>query len=278
MLLNKFLVFFTLSLLLVSCISRSAQAKLRKENTIPPPKVKSVKDNIDDSVNSIKFFFYPTSTTGQIIYHNYYSLSYSEKDEQAEWVAYKIISRKLNNINRTNDFRDDPFVKTGSSNIYDYQGNGYDRGHLVPAKSMSINETSMSESFFMSNISPQIPEFNRGLWKRLESKVRYWAEANDSLYITTGPILSHPIDLIGDNNVTVPRAFYKTLISFKNGKSKGIAFIMPNRKSDKSIYSYVTSIDEVEKITGIDFYYNLDNQTQTKVEANNNLKEWIPTN
>lgn len=140
---------------------------------------------------------------------------------------------------------------------------------------MSHNYTSMSESFYMSNISPQVAEFNRGIWKRLEQKVRYWAAMNDSLYVVTGPILKMPIDMIGDNDVTVPRSFYKTLLRFKDGKVKGIAFIMPNQKSNKSIYSYATSIDYVEDITGIDFYYNLNMNIQNQVEANKDIKEWV---
>jgi endonuclease G len=277
MLLNKLLTILSIFFLLMNCTSKSAQAKLRSKNTTPSSKIKKPKERIDDALNPSKFFLYPASTTNQIIKHKYYSISYSEEDEQAEWVAYKIISNRLQNIDRTNDFREDPNVSTGSSDLTDYIGSGYDRGHLAPAKTMSLNETSMSESFYMSNMSPQIPEFNRGIWKRLEGKVRYWAEVNDSLYVVTGPILSRPIDIIGDNDVTVPRAFYKALLGFKNGKIKGIAFIIPNQKSDKSIYSYAVSIDEIEKITQIDFYHNLDSLLQAKVEANKSIKVWLST-
>ncbi|MFT5673900.1 MAG: endonuclease G [Polaribacter sp.] len=222
--------------------------------------------------------YYPTSTTGVVINHKYYSLSYSEEDEQAEWVAYKIISNKLNNISRTNNFKVDPYIQSGSSQIYDYQGSGYDRGHLAPAKTMSQNKTSMSESFYMSNISPQNPGFNRGIWKKLEEKVRYWASMNDSLLVVTGPILERPIDIIGDNDVTVPRAYYKTILCFKGDIIKGIAFIIPNQKSDKSIYSFAVSINEVEEKTGIDFYQKLDNTIQLKVEANDDLKIFTSLN
>jgi endonuclease G len=282
-----FKIFLIISLLSIelSCTSRSAKSQLNrnKESTIQD-KVIRQPTVINDSLEIVKDkstgfrenkFLYPTSTTGQIIHHKYYSLSYSEEDEQAEWVAYKIVSNKLQNIDRTNDFREDPNIRTGSAEIYDYQGSGYDRGHLAPAKTMSLNETSMSESFYMSNMSPQIPGFNRGIWKRLEEKIRYWAEANDSLYVVTGPILDRPIDLIGDNDVTVPRAFYKTIVGFTNENIKGIAFVIPNQESDKSLYSYVVSIDEVEGITGIDFYYNLDSQIQNEVEANTNVKLWF---
>lgn len=98
---------------------------------------------------------------------------------------------------------------------------------------------------------------------------------NDSIFVVTGPILNNPIGRIGVNNVSVPKAFYKTLVGYRNGKVKGIAFIMPNEKSDKSIYKYATSIDEVEKITGIDFYFKMERNAQVSIEANGDLKNWL---
>jgi len=223
------------------------------------------------------FDFCPTSTqSNQLVHHQYYCLSYSEKDEQAEWVAYKLTNKNIDgNIKRKNNFKADKKVITESAQLSDYKGSGYDRGHLAPAGSMKINKTSMSESFFLSNMSPQSPSFNRGIWKRLEEKVRYWTEINDSIFVVSGPILDNPITTIGKNNVTVPRAYYKTLLGYKNGKAKGLAFIMPNKKSDKSLYKYVVSIDEVEKITGIDFYHKIDKEVQKEVEANKDVKLWF---
>ena len=222
------------------------------------------------------FDFYPTSTYNQIVFHTYYALSYSEKDEQAEWVAYKLTSKNFNaNIKRTNNFKADKWVKTESAQLSDYYKSGYDRGHLAPAGSMKIDKTSMSESFFMSNMSPQKPGFNRGIWKRIEEKVRYWTEINDSIFVVTGPILDNPLGSIGENKVTIPRAYYKTLLGYKNGKAKGLAFVISNEKSNASLYKFVTSIDNVEEITGIDFYHNIDNKTQDNVEANKDVKLWF---
>ena len=226
--------------------------------------------------NTIGFDFYPTSTYGQVIHHTYYSLSYSEKDEQAEWVAYKLTGNNISgNVKRKNNFKADKKVTTESAQLYDYKGSGYDRGHLAPAGSMKINKISMSESFYMSNMSPQNPSFNRGIWKRLEGKVRYWAEINDSIFVVSGPILDNPLGTIGKNKVTIPSAYYKTLIGYKNGKVKGIGFIIPNEKSGKSLYKYVASINDIEEITGIDFYYKIDKKIQEEVEANKDVKLWF---
>lgn len=270
---KKILIFFFIVIQFFNCTSKSAQAKLRK-GVLNKDKTT---EEIDDILPySNKFFFYPSSKTNQIIRHKYFMASYSEKDEQSEWVFYKVSSNNYNGkVSRTNDYREDPFVKTKSASPDDYKGSGYDMGHLAPAQAMSFSFASMSESFFLSNISPQKAAFNRGVWKSLEGKVEYWSSFNDSIYVVTGPILDNPIDQIGINKVNVPRAFYKTLISFKNGKAKGIAFIIPNERSNKSLYSYATSIDEIEKMTDIDFYFDLEKSVQDKVEANNDIKKWL---
>ena len=134
----------------------------------------------------------------------------------------------------------------------------------------------MSESFYMSNMSPQSPGFNRGVWKRLEEKVRYWADINDSIFVVTGPILDNPLGTIGHNIVTIPRAYYKTLLGYKDGKAKGLAFIMPHEKSDNSLDKYIVSINDVEEITGIDFYHKIDKVVQDEVESNADVKLWFP--
>lgn len=262
---------------LFSCVSKSARAKLNKQNetNIKDKDSRSTSGNYN-LVKTNQFFLFPTSTTNQIINHNYFTVSYSEKNEQPEWVAYKVSTGNYNKqISRTNDYREDPLVKTKSGSPNDYHGSGYDMGHLAPAHGMAYNLTSMSESFYLSNICPQKASFNRGIWRSLESKVEYWSNFKDSIYVVSGPILDNPIDQIGDNEIAVPRAFYKTLVGFKNGEMSGIAFMIPNEKSKKSIYSYATSIDEVERITGIDFYYELDKSIQDKVEANRDIKKWV---
>ncbi len=243
--------------------------KNNQKNTVP----KDIKISTSDSATTITttiFFkdFYPTSTYNQVIKHQYYTLSYSEEDEQAEWVAYKLTPASFSNIKRDENFREDNSVTTGSATLADYKNSGYDRGHLAPAADMSINSTAMSESFFMSNMSPQVASFNRGIWKELESQVRNWAKSNDSLFVVTGPILDHSIGAIGINQVTVPRAYYKTIVFFKNNNINGIAFLLPNAKSTKPINFYMTSIDSIELVTGIDFYHNLAIAIQSRIEAN----------
>lgn len=214
-------------------------------------------------------FLYPTSTKNQIVNHIKYSFSYSEKDEQAEWVAYKLFKNSINNsIKRKNNFREDLKVKTGSSTLKDYKYSGYDRGHLAPAKTMSFNDLTMSESFYMSNMSPQDLSFNRGIWKKLEVEVRSLIAISDSLYVITGPVLKNPLGSIGESQVTIPRYYYKSIIRFNKDKLYGIGFFMKNEKSNRSVASFSVSIDSIEKVTGLDFFSHLEFEIQSEIESN----------
>ncbi|MFH2140859.1 MAG: DNA/RNA non-specific endonuclease [Bacteroidota bacterium] len=223
-----------------------------------------------------KFDFLPASTTGQIIKHSYYTLSYSANDKQAEWVAYELTRNNLSNpvAERTENFRPDTLIKTGSASLEDYKGCGYDRGHLTPAADMKFNTTAMSESFYLSNMSPQSPEFNRGIWAKLEEQVRIWAMENDTLYIVTGGILSSRDETIGEGKVTVPAYFYKVILNRNNKKFKAIALILPNEKGNKQLYEYATTIDSLENITGIDFFPALPDSIENNMESKANTGKW----
>ena len=216
--------------------------------------------------------FLPKSQ-GQVINHNYYSVSYNELHEQANWVHYKLNPYMLTGTTkRIDNFRIDPSVKSESASPYDYKGSGYDRGHLAPAGDMKISFTSMSESFFMSNISPQNPSFNRGGWKRLESLVRAWAKKNEVFITTAGVLNNNYFKKIGFNSVSVPREFYKLI--YMPSENKMIAFLMPNQKINGQLKDYVVSVDTVEELTGIDFYSELDDVLEKKLEAEINPSKW----
>jgi len=211
----------------------------------------------------------------QIINHRYYTLSYNEKHEQANWVAYILKPENFsNNISRTNHFKKDLKINTGSANTNDYTFSGYDRGHLVPAGDMKINKFSMNESFLMSNISPQLPAFNQIIWKKLEELIRAWAEEIGLLYIATGPILNDELNCIGKNHVSVPNYFYKVILDYTEPEIKAIGFIMPNKKTNKKIKQFAVSIDKVEEWTGIDFFYSLPDSIENKIESDIQLNQW----
>ena len=227
------------------------------------------------SFNTIFLFSqdYSPKSSGEIITHNYYSLSYNEYHEQANWVHYKLRNALiLGTAVRKDNFRADYNVSTKSASPYDYKGTGYDRGHLAPAGDMKINSVAMSESFFMSNISPQNPSFNRGGWKKLESLVRMWGRNKVSYITTAGVLNSNNFNKIGGSQVSVPNLFYK--IIYIPSDSKMIAFLMPNKKIEDSLRSYVVSVDKVEEITGIDFHYKLEDELENKLESKSDVNDW----
>ncbi len=239
-----------------------------------------VLDDIENKNNSIDILdnYFPFSSSKNIIQHQFFTLAYSEKDEQAQWVAYELTKANVNSFiaERTNDFREDKKIKTGSASIYDYRGSGYDRGHLCPAGDMTFTRLGMSESFYMSNMSPQHRSFNRGVWKELEQQTRDWVRANQHLYIVTGPVLrKRENHKIGKNKVSVPKAYYKVLLDLKEPVQKGIAFLIPNEKQIKRLEEFELTIDELEEKTGIDFFPHLPDLLEEKIEKQYNPSHWI---
>lgn len=202
--------------------------------------------------------YLPTSTTKQIVKHKYYTLSYNEKYEQAEWVAYELKKEYLKNGNYKRPyFIEDPSVTTGSADWRNYKKSGYDKGHLCPAGDMEFDQSAYNDTFYTSNISPQKHDFNSGIWNRLEQKTRYWASKYNDVYVVTGGILKDSDKTIGTEKVSVPKYFYKIILAKSGNEHKAIAFLVPNEDSDKSLYDFVVPIETLEKMTGIDFFPNL---------------------
>ncbi len=222
-------------------------------------------------------YLFPKKEAGkEIIKHYAYSLQYDEKHEQADWVAYLLTKEHLSgNAKRKDNFRADKSVSTHSANVKDYKNSGYDRGHLAPAADMKWSDQAMSESFFMSNMSPQKPRFNRGIWKDLELQVRKWADKDSKLFIVTGPILTDELKkTIGDNKVTVPDSYYKVILDIQEPEIKAIGLVIPNKKGEKALKAYSMSVDEVERLTGIDFFERLPNKFEDELESKYNPELW----
>ena len=213
---------------------------------------------------TLKYDYLPTAT-GEVIHHTYYTLSYKEAYEQPEWVAYILTKASIikPNVKRERDFLPDPNVSTYSATTDDYKGSGYTRGHMVPAGDMAFDATAMRETFYMSNMSPQLRQLNGGIWRELEENVRDWAYKADSLYVISGPILTNPIKKIGrKNRVSVPSAFYKVLLDNKGPEKKAIGFIIPHELSEKRLESYMVSVSDIEAVTGMKFFANMSNQQE----------------
>ena len=262
---NSILIIFFLTLIYSCKQNLSKNDELSISNNLKP-----IHDN-----NNLEFNYYPTSTTNQIIKHEFYTLSYNEKYEQAEWVAYHLKSEMITrNHYKRPYFIEDPLVKTNSADWKNYKKSGYDKGHLCPAGDMKINQKAFNDTFFTSNISPQIHDFNDGVWNRLENKVRYWAQKYNGIYVITGAVLKNNLPTIGRENVAVPDSFYKVLLYNNNGNYKMISFLMPSQDSQKPLYEFVIETDKLEKLTGINFYPSLPDKIENVLEKSADYKSW----
>jgi len=261
-------IYSILTVLILICIYGYDYYLNNKEKTIVVDNGKAPKENTNE-------YFLPTSTTGQIVHHQNYSLSYSEDHEQAEWVAYELKKSHLSSTNHKRPyFEIDKAVKTKAAHWRNYKKSGYDRGHLCPAGDRRFTKQAHDETFLTSNISPQEHQFNAGVWNRLEQKVRYWAKKNDGIFVVTGGVLKNGLKTIGAENVTVPNQFYKVILDHTNGKTKVLAFLLNHKDSDLPLYKFVVSVDEVEALTGIDFFPELDDSVEEKLESSSSYKRW----
>lgn len=209
---------------------------------------------------------YEPESKHERVEHSCYSLDYNEEHEQPNWVYYTLTPEDVaDGEERSNSFKADPKVSTGSASLADYTKSGYDRGHLAPAGDMTRSVEAMRESFYMSNMSPQAPSFNRGIWRSCESFVRELA--TDSLYVVTGPIFRDTIGTIGPNKVTIPGNYYK--VAYSPSRAKMWAFVIPNKKGELELEEYQTSVDEVEELIEFDLFYQLPDSLEFELERDN---------
>ena len=211
----------------------------------------------------------------KVICHLAYCLVYNEEHEQATWVAYELTAAETRKvIGRSDRFIEDSKIATGSASTEDYAGSGFDRGHLAPAADMGWSAQAMEESFYFSNMSPQSPQCNRGIWKKGEELVRDWARLYGKLLVVTGPVLQDGLPSIGPNKVSVPEAYYKILLRSDSQQPAAMAFLVPNEGSRKSFSSFAVPIDSVEKITHLNFFPWLSKEQEKKLEASLCISCW----
>lgn len=218
-------------------------------------------------------------TASQIIEYTGHTLSYNNKTRLPNWVAYELTSQEAQGDNpRKDKFARCPQAQGPQADKNDYRNSGWDRGHMAPAGDMKWSTEAMDESYYFTNICPQNHELNTGDWKELEEKCRNWAEKYGSLYIVCGPIITdNTHGTLGENKVVIPDKFYKVLLTQKDGEWQGVGFIFhnpPKRDSristkppvNRPLESYAVTIDEVESVTGLDFFHKLPDTTETAVE------------
>lgn len=224
------------------------------------------------------FVFQPNCVSSACIDHKFYQICYSTVHKQAIWVAYTLTCSMVENKNceRSDDFRPDPKAPNGGAALADYKGSGFDRGHLCPAGDMSFSCDAMSESFFMSNMSPQVPAFNRGIWKNLEDMVRSWASLYSKIWVVTGPVLTvDSLGTIGVGRVSIPAYYFKAICRMEDSISYTcIALLLPNEEGNGELIEYVITMDSLECISGIDFFPALPDEIEDSIESRTNQKSW----
>lgn len=260
---------------------RTSSSK-KKDNPLPDSKEKARRQSeVPDAeltriVNQRDFFMPAVGSNDQLVRRVGYTLKYVEKYELPAWVAYTLQQDQIEGKEeRENRFMPDPAVKSGTAVSTDYTRSGYDRGHMAPAADFKNSYQVMKETFYMSNICPQEPQFNRGIWLDLEKMVRAWAYKYKKVYVVTGPVLEPGLPTIGRlNKVAVPKQFYKVVLYVNPPYVKGIAFLMNNEPSDAPLTKFVVSIDQVERLTGLDFFPRLPDAIEERVEAKSTAGEW----
>ena len=176
------------------------------------------------------------------------------------------------------EFRMDPDLRGVTQAMReDYSGSGWTKGHMMPAADAAFSTSdTMAETFYFTNICPQNEVLNAGDWQYLEKRVRSWAKRYGSVWVVTGPIVGkNRYGRIGDRDVVVPDSFYKALLVRRSdGSYSAIAFVMDNDEERYMLRDCCMSVNELETLTGFDFFPGLDDRIEEKVEANVKKSDW----
>lgn len=198
-----------------------------------------------------------------------YTVSYNNKMKNPNWVAWELTRKETTGVQeRSNKFVPDPDLKEPRAKSSDYTHTGYDRGHMAPAADMKWSRHAMEESFYMSNVCPQNQKLNRGDWNDLEDACRGWAKKYGTVYIACGPIYDHPNPKrIGTNKIAVPDRFFKVVLIYNRKDPMALGFVFPNLAHSQDLDKYQMTVDDIEHLTGYDFFSKLPDHIEDYIEA-----------
>lgn len=228
--------------------------------------------------DSVGFIYLPSPLNGvseSIIYRKAYIVSYNKDTRNPNWVAWHLTAEHADGpYERSDDFYEDEEVEAPRATLADYRRSGWSRGHMCPAGDNKWDEEAMHESFSLVNICPQDTRLNSGLWNSIEMNCRTWARRYGDIYIVCGPVyLNREHVTIGANRVVVPEAFFKVVLCL-NGTPKAFGIVVRNNSGQRKRDLYYNSVDEVERVTGMDFFHTLPDDIENEVEATANIEEW----
>lgn len=216
-----------------------------------------------------------TDSFGIILHRKAYTVSYNQVMRCPNWVAWHLTSDHVDgDVKRLSVYYEDMDVPMPRATNDDYKGSGWSHGHMCPAGDNKWDEQAMRESNLLTNICPQDGGLNSGVWNKIEQDCRRWAKKYGDVYIVCGPVLlNNEHETIGDNKVVVPEAFFKVVLCLQ-GTPKAIGFIVRNNEGKKNKDQFINTVDDVERITGYDFFPDLPDSTEDLVEAYANIKQW----
>ena len=244
----------------------------------------------DAKGNAVRMFEVPARLADRpeiILHRQGFTISYNKTTKTPNWVAWHLTKgHTYGRIQReTQAFNEDNSVPSPRATLDDYYNSRYDRGHMCPAGDNKWSEQSMSQTFLLTNICPQNHGLNKNAWNDLEIQCRDWAREYGAVDIVCGPIYRTATrsngkmtpsawqKFIGRNRVWVPDAFFKVVLC-RSRKPKAIGFIYENRGGQQRMEDCSVSVDEIERLTGIDFYPLLADDVENRIEARSNLREW----
>lgn len=211
-----------------------------------------------------------------------YSMEYNYASNHTRWVAFTFYDKTAEvNTKRSNAWSTDPYLLDYTDNTYDFRGSGYDRGHLVASADRLYSIPANEQTFYYSNMSPQINSFNGGIWASLENKVQGWGQLSairDTLYVVKGGTIrdDQVMGTIGESKIVIPKYYFMALLAKKGPVYKSIAFCFEHRAHPQpySLTDYALSVEELEELTGIDFFHNLPDSIERLVEKQLIIEDW----
>lgn len=211
-----------------------------------------------------------------------YCMEYNYASNHTRWIAFTFCDKTSEvNTKRTNAWSSDPHLLDYTDNAYDYRGSGYDRGHLVASADRLFSIPANEQTFYYSNMSPQINSFNGGIWASLENKVQGWGKLSairDTLYVVKGGTIrdDQVMGTIGESKIVIPKYYFMALLAKKGPVYKSIAFWFEHRAHPQpySLTDYALSVEELQGLTGIDFFHNLPDSIEQVVEKQLNIEDW----
>jgi endonuclease G len=263
--------------LLVSCAHKSGHRNnsfASSENVVH----ESYDDNSEEEIHidkDIQVDFTYTEPYTNVLHRNAYVTSYNSETKCPNWVAWHLTAARTDGeIARDKRFYEDLDVPSPRATNEDYRGSGWSRGHMCPAGDNKWDEKVMQESNLLTNICPQNQELNSGVWNVIERDCRKWAKKYGDVYIVCGPILlNKDHETIGLNKVVVPEAFFKVVLRM-NPKPAAIGFVIRNNEGKKKRDQFVNTVDDVERITGYDFFPALPDDIEDVVESTARIEDW----